>query len=65
MAQIVMPISETFVTVDYQDVRNKYMNLPDVNEMSPQFWWTKLREYSKMGISYIKLVGIQQWEDDF
>lgn len=50
--KVVQPITGTFVTLQFQDLRNKYMNPPDVDQTT-EFWDTKLKEYANTGLQFI------------
>lgn len=42
----------TFVTLEYQDLRNKYMN-PSHIKQTEEFWELKLQEFNEIGLEYI------------
>ena len=52
------PVKGTFVNFTYMDERNKYMNPADADLTSPDFWHTKIKELSEMGMEYVILMYV-------
>ena len=59
------PVKGTWLNLTYQDVRNKYTNPAHVDDLSPQFWETKLVEQAGMGIEYVIILAIANEQKSF
>ena len=48
----VLPITGTFVSLAYQDVRNKYTNPVSSDMTDPLLWQAKVKEMKEFGVEY-------------
>ena len=58
VADKVLPVTGTFINLQYQDVRNKYTNPAHIDNTDPQMWAAKIAEMKKMGMEYLVFMSV-------